>query len=246
LIAIKKFILLAVLVTAAAAQSPPPPLSDSRLSVNTLLREDIFAGFLEGDMERFSRGEKNIALLLEQRPADKAVLLAWSGLAGVYRAVLAYEGKRPDEFQQLYRQALDNFAQANKLAPGNGGVLAINGGTYVVMADRLPKEYRPAAWSQAYDSYKLLWKFQGASVERLPLHLRGELLGGLAQTAHRTGRSDELAQYLDKIVAVLPDTPYEPIAKRWKANPDAAAKSTITCLSCHDSGRLAARLGSLK
>jgi tetratricopeptide (TPR) repeat protein len=246
LIAIKKFILLAVLVTVAAAQSPQPPLSESRLSVNTLVREDIFAGFLEDDMERFARGEKNIALLLEQRPAEKPVLLCWSASASVYRAVLAHEANRPAEFQKYFKQALDNFAEANKIAPNNGGVLAITGGVYVIFADRLPKEHRAAAWSQAYDSYKMLWKFQGASVEQMPLHLRGELLGGLAQTAQRTGRSDEMAQYVDKILAVLPNTPYEPIAKRWKANPEAAAKSTITCLSCHDPGRLAARLGSLK
>jgi hypothetical protein len=29
------------------AQAPGPPLSDSRLSVSTLVREDIFAGFIE-------------------------------------------------------------------------------------------------------------------------------------------------------------------------------------------------------
>lgn len=244
--AIKKFLLLVVLVTAAAGQSPQSPLSNSRLSVNTLLREDIFAGFLEGDLERFSRGEKNIALLLEQRPGEKAVLLAWSALAHLYRAVLAHEGNRADEFQQYYRQALDLFSQASKIGPSNGGVLAITGGSYVVLADRLPKEYRPAAWSQAYDSYKFLWKFQGPSVEQLPVHLRGELLAGLAQSAQRTGHAEETTQYLDKIIAVLPNTPYEPIAKRWKANPDGAAKSTITCLSCHDSGRLAARIDALK
>jgi len=39
------------LVTVAAAQSIEPPLADTRISVNTLVREDIFAGFLADDME---------------------------------------------------------------------------------------------------------------------------------------------------------------------------------------------------
>ena len=72
-------------VAVAVAQSPEPPLSDARLSVNTLVREDIFAGFIGDDMERFSRGEKNIRLLIEKRPAAKAVLLAWQGGATLYR-----------------------------------------------------------------------------------------------------------------------------------------------------------------
>ncbi len=242
---IKRTLVLVVLVTAAAAQSSGPSLSDSRLSVNTLLREDIFAGFLADDMERFARGEKNIDLLLEQRPAAKPVLLSWKALANLYRAVLANEGNRPDEFQQRYRKALDPFAEANKLGPMDGGVVAVTGGSYVVLADRLPKEYRAAAWSQAFESYKLLWKYQAAALDMLPVHLRGELLAGLAQAAQRTGHTEEMNQSLDKIIAVLGDTPYERMAERWKANPAVATSASITCLTCHDAGRLAARVTAL-
>ena len=242
---IKKAFLLVVLATAVFAQSPQPPLSDKRLSVNTLLREDLFSGFLADDMEHFSRGEKNIKLLLEQRPDAKPVLLSWSALANMYRAVRAHEANRPDEFQRYYKQAIDLFAEANKLGPDDGGVAAITGGTYVVLTDRLPKEYRAAGWAIAYDSYKLLWKYQGSAVQKLPLHLRGELLAGLAQSSQRTGHREETAEYVDKILAVLSNTPYESVAKSWKANPEAAANATITCLSCHDAGRLNSRLTAL-
>ena len=37
---------------AKAAYNTSPPLSDMRLTVHTLLREDVFAGFLENDMTR--------------------------------------------------------------------------------------------------------------------------------------------------------------------------------------------------
>jgi hypothetical protein len=242
---IKRVLVLVILVTAAAAQSAGPSLSDSRLSVNTLLREDIFSGFLAGDMERFARGEKNIDLLLEQRPAEKPVLLAWKGLANLYRAVLAAEANKPEEFQQHYRKALDVFAEANKLGPMDGGVVAVTGGSYVVLADRLPREYRAAAWSQAFESYKLLWKYQAGALDMLPVHLRGELLGGLAQSAQRTGHTEEMNQSLDKIIAVLGNTAYERMAKRWKANPAVASSASITCLSCHDAGRLASRVSAL-
>lgn len=242
----KKLLLLMVLVTVAAAQSPKSPLSDTRLSVNTLVREDIFAGLLEDNMERFTQGEKNIALLLEQRPGEKATLIAWSALTHLYRAVRADQANNKEEFQQHFQKSLDLFAEAKKLGPNNGGVHAITGGSYVVLADRLPKQYRAAAWSQAYDNYKELWKVQAAAVEQLPLHFRGELLAGLAQSAQRTGHAEETAQFLDKILAALPNTPYESVAKQWKAKPDAAANSAITCLSCHNPGRLSARLDALK
>jgi hypothetical protein len=82
-------------------------------------------------------------------------------------------------------------------------------------------------------------------VDRLPVHIRGELLAGLAQSAQRTGRTEEFQQYLDKILTVLRDTSYEPVAKEWKSNPAAAAKTSITCRSCHDPGRLSARVAAL-
>jgi tetratricopeptide (TPR) repeat protein len=233
------------LVTIAFAQSPEPPLSDTRLTIHTLVREDIFAGFLVDDMDRLSRGEKNIEILLEKRPTQKANLLAWKAGATLYRAVRAYENKQDAEFQKNYQTALELFSQANKAAPGGDGVAAVTGGSYVLFADRLPKEKRAAAWSEAYGAYTLLWKQQEPIVDKLPVHMRGELLGGLAQSAQRTGRTEETTKYLDKILEVLPNTPYEPVARQWKKNPEAAANTSITCMTCHDSGRLSARLAAI-
>ena len=180
----KIILIVAGLVTVAVAQSPDPPLSDSRLSINTLVREDIFAGFLADDMERFARGERNIQRLIELRPSEKSDLLAWKGGTTLYRAVRAYENNRKDEFEQSYRMALDYFAQAHQLDT-TGGAAAITGGSFALFADRLPKENRAAAWAQAFESYQLLWKVQAPYVDKLPVHIRGELLGGLAQSAAR-------------------------------------------------------------
>ena len=129
-------------VASQTPQSPEPPLDDKRLTIHTLVREDIFAGFLQNDLTRLARGEKNIELLMEKRPGSKAELLAWKGGATVYRAVRALEEKRQDEFKQKYQQAMDIFAEANKLMPGNGGVAAVEGGTLVLFADQLPKEHQ--------------------------------------------------------------------------------------------------------
>jgi tetratricopeptide (TPR) repeat protein len=237
---------LAAATVLAAAQSPAPPLSDSRLSVNTLVREDIFAGFMDDDMERFARGEMNIDLLLKRRPGEKPVLLAWKAGATLYRAVRAFETERPDQFRQQFQDALNLFSEAKKLGPKDFGVAAATGGTFIVLADRLPPEHRGKAWAQAYDCYQQLWKQQSRIVEKLPTHLRGELLGGLAQSAQRTGRKQQAAEYLDKILALLPDTPYEPIARQWKEKPETAAQTSIACLTCHAPGRLSARQAALK
>jgi hypothetical protein len=230
----------------AAAQPPQSPPADSRLSVHTLVREDIFAGVLDGDLDRLAKGEQNIEILLRQRPADKPGLLAWKAGALLYRAVRAREANRTEEFEEKYGKAIALLSAAKKLAPEDVGVAATTAGVYVLMADRLPEELRGPAWATAYASYQALWKQQARFVEQLPLHLRGELLGGLAQSAQRTGRTKELAEYLAKIRAVAPDSAYARVAKQWQEDPKAAATTRITCLTCHAPGRLAERRAALQ
>ena len=72
--------------------------------------------------------------------------------------------------------------------------------------------------------------------------MRGELLSGLAMSAQRTGRTQEAAEYVDKIITLLPETAYQAAARQWKADP----KTVLVCKSCHAPGRLAARVETLK
>ena len=79
----------------------------------------------------------------------------------------------------------------------------------------------------------------------MPIHHRGEVLAGLAQAAQRTGRAEETTQHLDRIIELLPNTPYEARARKWKENPKLAASTTIACMTCHDAGKLEARRAAL-
>jgi hypothetical protein len=237
--------LMFVLATGLAAQSPEPPLAETRLTVHTLLREDVFAGFLSNDLNRFARAERNAAALLEQRPSEQGNLRAWQGGMALYRAVRAHEAGQPAEFQRLYQQARDFFTEAGKATSGNEGVPAIVGGSLAVFADRLPQEQRAAAWAVAYDSYKILWNGQAPALDKMPVHLRGEVVSGMAMAAQRTGRQEEAAQYVDKMLTLMQGTPYEATAKQWKSDPASASASALTCKSCHEAGRLSPSVARL-
>jgi hypothetical protein len=234
-----------VVIAAPAAQSPGDVLADTRLSVHTLVREDIFAGFRSDNLPRLERAERNIEILLIQRPEQRGNLLAWKSGATVYRAVLAHEAGQPEAFARLYAEALAGFAEAARATSGNGGVAAITGGTLAVFADRLPESHRAAAWALAYQNYSRLWQEQGADIEKLPVHHKGEILSGLTQSAQRLGRTDEAARHLDRMLIVLAGTPYEPLAKQWKADPTIAATTNLTCRNCHTAGRLENRIAAL-
>jgi tetratricopeptide (TPR) repeat protein len=235
----------AAMSAAALAQAPEPPIADTRLSVHTLVREDVFAGFLQNDMNRLARAERNLERLLSSRPGDRAALLAWQGSAALTRAAVAHEASDAEQFRQRNRRALDLFAEAVSLGPADVGVFAIIGGSNASLADRLPAAERAAAWEQAYGAYQRLWTMQGAFIEKLPLHHKGEVLSGLAQTAQRTGRTEEATAALDRMLALLPDTPYARRAQQWKDEPSTRAQTKVTCQTCHAPGTLTARLADV-
>jgi hypothetical protein len=227
------------------AQAPEPPLAETRLTVHTLLREDVFAGFLQNDLARLARAEKNIDLLLASRPDERASILAWQAGTELTRAAQANDAKQPDQFRQHYGRAVELFAEARKLGPTNVGVFAINGGSQLMLADRLPAKERAASFEEAYAAYQQLWKMQGEAIDKLPLHHKGEVLTGLAQSTQRTGRDAELAPQLDRILTLLPNTAYAKMAQQWKDNPASRAQSKLACQTCHGPGTLVARLAEI-
>ena len=216
---------------------------DARLSIHTIVREDVFAGFLENDMERLALGEKKIEALLLQRPQSRPDLLAWKAGVSIYRAVRAHEAKQPADFARHYAAAREMFREA--AASRSIGSAAVQGGTYATLADRLPESERTASWTDAYDAFRVLYKEQEQRVDKFPLHIKGELLAGLAMSAQRTGRAEEAAQWTDRILTSMPDTPYAARATTWKNKPELASRTGLACQSCHEPGRLAARQAAL-
>src|SRR5256885_15822867 len=115
---VSKPLIVACVAIALSAQ-PPKPAFDPRLSVHTILREDIFSGYA-GHMDLLAKGEKNLAVLLVERPEAKAPLLAWNASIALTRAVYAREAARDAEFDQHYRKALELYAAAAKAGPADG------------------------------------------------------------------------------------------------------------------------------
>jgi hypothetical protein len=235
-----------IVLCAWSTSAETSTVHDSRLSVHTLVREDLFAGILANDEARLSKGERTLEQLLVERPNAKASLVAWQGWAALTRAVLAHERNDSEACATHYQRAKDLFAiAAAGPASPYGGVEIITGGSYAMVADRLPEQFRADAWSRAYDGYRKVFAAKDDRLYAGPLHFKGEILAGLAQTAQRTGREDEYKQKLEFILEKLPGTPYAARAQRWKDRPELAARTSMLCQTCHEPGRLAVRTAAL-
>ena len=185
--------------------------------------------------------------LLKERPDQRANLLAWQAGATAYRAVRAHEAGKAEEFERQFAAARAGFTEAATLSTGKDGVPAIIGGSLATFADRLPEKHRAAAWSQAYDNYAKLWQAQGADIEKMPAHFKGELLAGLTPVGAADGPQPKSPRSTSRRCwSCCKARPYEATAQKWKADPASAATTNLTCKNCHSPGRLSARLKALE
>lgn len=240
-----KQLFLALLLTASALSAQAPP---NGLRISTWVREDIFAGFMGNDMERFATGMKKLddALARNPRAADA---ICWKGGGELWLAARAHEAGRTAEFETLYAKALATLEEGRKAGEGTpyiGAVHAITGASWTVSADRLPARLRREAWANVRAHYTALLDVQKAYFEKLPPHPKGEVLAGLAQASQRLGEEDDLQRRLNDVIEQLPGSVYATRAQRWQQNPASAATTSMTCQTCHDAGRMEAVLSSRK
>jgi hypothetical protein len=220
-------------MTVLAQESRP-----ANIPFYTWVREDTFAGFLEDDLTRFARGEQKVLEYLNETPG-RPDATNWLGATKVYRAIRAFDaGDRPAG-DRLLREALEAMDQAVAAAPEDQGIRATAGGTLAFLAPRLPEaHYRPAL-EKAREHYAVLYRLQAPAAATFPLHIKGELLAGVAETEFRVGDRQRANEVLRRIVAEMPDSAYARTAAAWLASPESVTRQTrLVCQSCHQPGRL--------
>ena len=210
----------------------------NRLTINWLVREDVFAGLLQNDKVRLEKGMATLNAV--EKFYSETEVTAWRAVAETTRAVWALEAGDKESFARSYALGMTYFDQSRRLAKGPLAVIPeiFEGGTLVVLADRLPENLRRGAWETTYQDYRRLNAMEQGKLESLPMHMKGEILAGLAMATQRTGRDGELAAALTRVQEMLPKTPYAAVAKKWAEDPASRTKVRLACLSCHEPNRL--------
>jgi hypothetical protein len=227
---------------ALAAQESRP----ANVPFYTWVREDTFAGFLDNDMARFEQGEKKTREYLAETPGQPDAT-NWMGATKVYRAVRAFREGKASEGEALMKDALAAMDEAVAKAPANPGIRATAGGTLVLFANQLPSQYYEPIMQKARGHYAALYKAQEPALAQFPLHIKGELLAGVAETEFKVGDKARANEVLAQIVKEMPDTAYAKTASAWLAAPEKVSRDTkIVCQSCHQPGRLSSWMAQQK
>lgn len=220
------FPLILALTPPALAQAPQSPTR-----FDYLIRADFLAG-AAGDLARFERAMKLCEETLAANPLH-AEALVWHGSGLVFLSGQAVKRKDRETARELLARGLTEMDQAAALKPENVGVLIPRAATLsaVSRALRDPDRARPLLETAVGDYEKVL-VLQAPYFERLSVHVRGELLAGLAEGWHRLGQIEKARGYLQRIVAELPGSRYEAKARAWLERGPAAGER-LSCGGCH-------------
>jgi hypothetical protein len=122
--------------------------------------------------------------------------------------------------------------RAFQLEPANIGVLIPRSATLLVVArnQRDPERTRDLA-ARAASGFETALTLRQAAFSSLGLHNRGEYLSGLAESWALAGHRSIAEDYLRRILAELPNSPYAERAAAKLA--DWNDRRPLNCQTCH-------------
>ena len=125
--------------------------------------------------------------------------------------------------------------------------MSIRTASLLLFAGQVPPQYYDAVMQRAKTHYAALYKAQAPAAAQFPLHIKGELLAGVAETEFKVGDKARANEVLAQIVKEMPDSAYAKTASAWLAAPDKVTRdSKLACQSCHQPGRLSSWMARQK
>jgi tetratricopeptide (TPR) repeat protein len=204
------------------------------MTVHTWVREDLFAGYMVDDLDRWKKGVAKLNEILKAEP-DNPDALGWHADNLVYQASRAYAAGDKEQAEKLWQEAMATAKRALSQGPNSGGALRTIGAGLVYFSDRLPEPRRTEAIQQGRKLFLTVQQQEKGMADQMPLHQRGEVLAALAQSADRLGLKAERDEALATIVQKMPGSVYARRAQAWM---NGNTGSALVCQTCHEEGRL--------
>ena len=218
-------------LTSPRAGQVPGQGAASPQRFDMLVREDFFSGFA-GSPEALERGMRKCEEVLAKDPKN-AEALVWHGSGLSFSAKKEFMAGNLEKGRQIQAQGVQEMNEAVAMKPEDVAVLIPRASVFLSAALHVPspevakKDFRFAA-----NDYEKILRLQAPIFSNLPVHARGELLGGLAEAWNGLADIEKSRGYLKRMTEELPDTAYGRRAREALASAKSGALGT-TCLGCH-------------
>ena len=212
-----------------------------KISIDTWVREELFAGWIANDLDAFQHGVRKLDAYLQDHP-DDAEALALNYLAIAYRMRQALAAGDDAAYRRHLATANDVLQKTFATNPENPGPYIIVGSALVRLASSAPEPDRARMYRDGRDLLNKVPGLQKDYFDTLPPHMRGELWSQIAFASDRLGETAERDRVISEILTKLQGSPYETRARHWQKLSNLKNEGDYACLSCHEPGRLASVL----
>jgi hypothetical protein len=194
------------------------------------VRDDFFAGLLEGDQAALDRAMKLCDATLARDPRH-AEAMVWHGGGLILRAGSAFRAGERERGMTLWTQGMAEMDRAVALAPDEVGTRIPRGAVLLAASPFVPEPERTRLLDKGLGDYEHALALQKDHFDRLSRHARTQLLFGLADGWNRRGDQARARAYFERVRAVAGNTPYGKRAEAFLAGETAPA--AVACGGCH-------------
>ena len=197
-----------------------------------MVRNDLFAGF-SGDAAALERAMKATEATLAENP-NHAEALVWHGAGTYFLAGQAFQKGDPQKGMELAKKGIAEMDRAVAIAP-NDIAVRVPRGSVLITATRFQQGPHVAPLvARAVSDFEKAYEIQGAMLDKLGTHPKGELLLALADGYNRTGNKEKAKLFYERAANEMSGTVYARSAKEWLET-GALAPQKAGCLGCHAS-----------
>jgi tetratricopeptide (TPR) repeat protein len=197
------------------------------------VRGDFFAGFA-GNQEAMARAIGNAEAILAANPKH-AEARVWYGAGLLGQSRQAFQSGDTQKGAELFARGQKEMDEAAALEPDNLAVLLPRGAVLMTVArslvERSPQQAN-ALMRKALKDYEYAYTVQKDELKTMGQHPAGELLLGIADANQRLGNTERASEFFDRILSVLPATPYAKQAALWKQT-GSIPPAQAGCIGCH-------------
>jgi len=201
---------------AAQQAAPAQPPAQAEGSLSQQVGPDLEAGFA-GDQARYDKAVKLVKERLAANPKDPEAMV-WNGAITLFQSGTAYREQRLEDAGNLWFQSMKEMDEAVASAPENVAVRMVRGMILlpVTRFDGIP-EAPEILLAKVREDFEKTLSLSKDYFEMMPLPVRAQVLGGLAESLDRLGKPEEARPYYQRVVAECSGTPQHKQAEDWLA-----------------------------
>ena len=195
------------------------------------VRGDFFAGF-KGDQAALERAMKTSEEAIAADPAGSAEAMAWHGGGLMVMSGQAFQQGDYTRGGELWEQAVNEMDKAGTLAPDSPAVLIPRAAVWFAASRRAPPDRGMPLLEKAIADYERVYAIQKTYFDTLDIHMRSELLFGLADGYNRDGNPAKAREYFEKLSGLGPASGHFEQATQF-LNGGKYEVRGIGCAGCH-------------